>query len=36
LPAPSPAAATTPAAPLPDGGATGGGEVVRLDRFRKK
>jgi uncharacterized protein len=34
LPASAPAAATPPVAPLPDD--AGGGEVVRLDRFRKK
>lgn len=34
LPAPSPAAAPAPAASEPDSGR--GGEVVRLDRFRKK
>ncbi len=34
LPAPSPAAAPAPAAPKSDRGP--GGEVVRLDRFRKK
>jgi uncharacterized protein len=33
-PAPIPAATTAPQAPTPDPGA--GGEVVRLDRFRKK
>jgi hypothetical protein len=36
LPAPSSAAATNPTAPPPDGTTSGGGEVVRLDRFRKK
>ncbi len=36
LPAPAPAAAASPDAPAPAGGASGGGEVVRLDRFRKK
>jgi uncharacterized protein len=35
LPAPSAAAAATEEASPPDSG-TGGGEVVRLDRFRKK
>jgi uncharacterized protein len=43
LPGPAPAAGATPAAPAPDdgedrdgGSGDGGGEVVRLDRFRKK
>jgi uncharacterized protein len=36
LPSPAPVTALTPPSPAAAGGAGGGGEVVRLDRFRKK
>lgn len=36
LPSPAPVTPLTPPAPAAAGGAEGGGEVVRLDRFRKK
>jgi len=36
LPAPSPSGEPAPPASGPDAGSDGGGEVVRLDRFRKK